>query len=62
MCWRSTPLLRAVHSGPQSLRLDAHTQGGAFPLLPTNALMVTSRGHLLGDFKVNQLDNEDGSS
>lgn len=37
-------------------------QGGAFPRLPTNALTITARGHLLGDFKVNQLDNEDGSS
>lgn len=38
--------------------LDAHTQGGLFPLLPTNTLTVTYRGRLLGDFKV----NEDGSS
>lgn len=29
---------------------DLMPQGGAFPLLPTNALTVTHRGHLLGDF------------
>lgn len=55
MYWYSIPLLHAVHSGPQSLLL-------AFSLLPTNVLTVTYRGHLLDDFKVNQLDSEDGSS